>query len=332
MRGVYFDGIAVDEAQDIASYVLTQIILPALADRRGWLDVSGTPKGWSNLLGQLYKLSKNNPEWFQQTLRGSETGILPLDELNRLKSLMPPNEYEAEIECSFEAAITGAFYGKEMVEADRAGRITLVEYDKEVPVYTAWDLGYSDDTAIWFYQVVKGEVHLIDYYASNGQSIEHYANIVKDRGYKYSRHWLPHDARAKTLASGGRSIIEQLANHLGVDAISIFPELSVQDGIQAARFMLPRCYFDEERTRDGIEALRQYQREYDDDKKSFREKPRHDWTSHAADAFRGVALAWQEEFKPEMKEQPIRGITVGNVHGVTLDELWKTAPKQSRRI
>jgi hypothetical protein len=156
--------------------------------------------------------------------------------------------------------------------------------------------------------------------------------VVLSKNYKYKTHWLPHDARAKTLASGGRSIVEQLASHLGLSTLAIFPELSVQDGIQAVRLMLPRCYFDKERTEQGVEALKQYQREYDDDKKSFREKPRHDWTSHAADAFRGVALAWSEEFKEEAKKPSSRGITVGNEHGVTLNEMWDTVKKQSSRI
>jgi hypothetical protein len=332
MRGVYFDGIVIDEAQDIAAYVLTQIILPALADRKGWLDVSGTPKGWTNLLGALAKLAKENDEWFFQVLRASETGILDHEELARLKRLMPENEFEAEMECSFDAAITGAFYGKEFVQAEREGRIRDVDYDPSIPVYTAWDLGYSDDTSIWFYQVFRGEVRIIDYYANSGFNVEHYASVVLNKRYKYKTHWLPHDARAKTLASGGRSIVEQLASHLGIGNLSIFPELSVQDGIQAVRLMLPRCYFDKAKTEPGIEALKQYQREYDDDKKAFRDKPRHDWTSHAADAFRGVALAWREEFKEEAQNLPIRGITVGNVHGVSLNEMWDTVKKQSSRI
>lgn len=306
MRGVYFDGIAIDEAQDIAPHVLTQIIMPALADRQGWLDVGGTPKGWSNLLGQLLKIAKQkSDEWFLQVLKGSETGILPDDELERLRALMPENEYEAEIECSFDAAITGAYYGKEFARADKEKRITVVQHDPSVPVHTAWDLGYSDDTAIWWYQVVGAEIHLIDFYAASGLDIKHYADQIAldSRRYRYGIHWLPHDAQAKTLASGGKSIEEQLRKYLGAGSVYIVPQLSVQDGIQATRAMLPHCWFDEKKCEAGIEALRQYQREWDDDKKAFREQPRHDWTSHPADAFRMLAVAWRAE-RIEVKKKP----------------------------
>jgi phage terminase large subunit len=175
---------------------------------------------------------------------------------------------------------------------------------------TAWDLGYKDDTAVWFYQVVKGEIHVIDYYAVSGASIEDIVKVIKDKPYKYGKHQLPHDARAKTLASGGKSIIEQLATHLGINNLGIVPNLSIQDGIQAVRMMLPRVWFHMEHCRDGIEALRQYQREYDEDKKTFRQSPRHDWTSHPADAFRMLAIAWREEPKmarPDPDKQLVCG-------------------------
>ena len=207
-----------------------------------------------------------------------------------------------------------------------------VPLDPEAEVHTAWDLGYSDDTAIWFYQVIQGEVHIIDYYAGSGKSIEHYAAVVLSKGYKYATHHLPHDARAKTLASGGRSIIEQLAVHLDWKHLAITPNLSMQDGIQAARLMFPRIWIDKERCEEGLEALKQYQREWDDDKKQFKDKPRHDWTSHASDAFRYLAVCWKEEIKQEMEDKPIKGITVGD-NEVTLDELWQTTrTKSSGRI
>lgn len=313
MRGLYFDGLVLDEAQDIAPYVLTQIILPALADRGGWLDASGTPKGWTNLLGQLAKLAKDNDEWFFQTLRASETGILPPDELARLKKLMLDNEYEQEMECSFDAAITGAYYGKEINQAQADGRIGAVPYDHSMPVYTAWDLGYDDDTAIWFFQVTYGEIRLIDYYANSGENVAHYAKVIKDKCYRYGRHWLPHDARPKTLAANGRSILEQLMD-MGVKPCGITPELSVQDGIQAVRKTLPKCWFDAKATESGLDALRQYQREWDDDKKMYRDKPRHDWTSHAADAFRYLSLIWQQPDAEKPQPEPPRGpVTIGEM-------------------
>jgi hypothetical protein len=166
----------------------------------------------------------------------------------------------------------------------------------------------------------------MDYYAVSGASIEEIADVVIDKGYRYTRHFLPHDARAKTLASGGKSIVEQLAAHLGgMSKLAIVPEIGIQDGIQAVRMILPICYFDS-RCDEGLEALRQYQREYDEDKKTFRQTPRHDWCSHPADAFRMLAVAYRQDKSNE--PQP-KGKTLQTI---TLDELWdfETTHKEER--
>jgi hypothetical protein len=215
-----------------------------------------------------------------------------------------------------------------------AGRVSEVDYDPKLPVFTAWDLGYHDDTAIWFYQVTHTEIHCIDYYSGSGLSIDDYASEVLTKPYKYERHYLPHDARAKTLASGGKSIIEQLGKHLTVGKMAIVPSLSVQDGIQAARAMLPRVWFDKERTGEAVELLKQYQREWDDDKKAFRDKPRHDFTSHCADGFRMLAIAWREN-KPKEPEKPvefaIKGVN-GRIITKPLDSLWAENPTKRERF
>ncbi len=333
MRGVYFDGIVIDEAQGIAKSALTQIILPCLADRLGWLDCSGTPKGRANLLGELVAIAKKNPDkWFLQILKASETDLINRDELISLKAIMPENEYLQEFECDFDAAITGAFYGKEISLIEKENRYTTVEYNPDFEVHTAWDLGYSDDTAIWWYQAYAGEIHVLDYYSDNGKTIQHYADEIKSRLYRYGKHWLPHDARAKTLASGGKSIIEMLANELKLSTIRIVPDLSVLDGIQAGRVALQKCWFDY-KTEQGLDCLRQYQREFDDKKKSFRDKPRHDWTSHGADAFRMLAIAWKEEFKPPSPDDALKAISIGDTGNinVSLNELWESN-NQSKRF
>ena len=142
------------------------------------------------------------------TLPASKSGLLPDTELAAARAQLSEDQYLQEYECSFEAAILGAFYGKELREADDEGRITAVEYQFELPVHTAWDLGYRDDTAIWFYQVIAGEIHVIDYFAISGANIAELAEIIKSKPYKYGKHYLPHDAKAKTLAAQGKSIIE----------------------------------------------------------------------------------------------------------------------------
>lgn len=323
MRGLYFDGIVVDEGQGIAKSVLTQIILPALADREGWLDVSGTPKGWSNLLGELYKLAQHKAEWFCQILRASETGIIPAAELKRQKELMSENEYEQEFECSFDAAITGAVYGKQMTECAERMRADL--YDPKLEVMTAWDLGYDDATGIWFWQRAGREIRLIDYYEANGEDIEHYCSILKGKTYKYGKHFVPHDAANKLLAAGGRSIVQQ-AHALGV-VMYVVSATSQQNSIEALRKTLELCWFDPVACADGIEALKQYQFEFDEDKKTFRSKPRHDWSSHAADAAEIIGQVWRNEVKEKESEKP------RFLHEATANELFwpeKTKIKSER--
>lgn len=313
---------------------------PIIAENNGWALFITTPRG-RNHAHKTLEAAKQDKDWFHQVLTAEQTSVFTPEQLQKeLKEYIAEYGEEhgtaffrQEFYCDFNAPLLGSYYGREFVRVDNESRITAVEYDPELVVYTAWDIGWSDDTAIWFFQVIQGEVHLIDFYAASGMDIKHYAEVLANKPYKYGTHWLPHDARAKTLAAQGRSIVEQLAAQLGIKHLNIAPNLDVQDGIQAVRMMFSRCWFDEEKTKEGIEALRLYQREYDDDKKAFKDKPRHDWTSHAADAFRYLALVWREEIKPKVIDDSIRGLAVGNPHNITVDELWKMTPnKPNQRI
>jgi hypothetical protein len=323
MRGLGFDGIFMDEYGDFKPSVWGNVIRPALSDRQGWAVFGGTPKGKNQFWEIKQTAERLRDEWFLLQLPASKSGLLPDGELSAARAQLSKDQYDQEYECSFEAAILGAFYGVEMREATDTGRITRVDYQPEVPVHTAWDLGYRDDTAIWFYQVIRGEIHVIDYYAVSGANISELAATVTGKPYKYGKHFLPHDARAKTLAASGKSVIEQMAEHLGINNMAIVPDLSVQDGIQAVRMMLPYTWFDEDKCSEGIEALRQYQREYDEDKKAFRQTPRHDWCSHPADAMRMLAIAWRAE--PTVKPPDrIKPLMVGPENTVTLNDMWST--------
>ncbi len=330
LRGLYHDGIALDEYGDFKPSVFGNVIQPTLAARNGWLVVAGTPKGRNEFWRVRDNARRDQDEWFFLELRASESGLLSNVYLEKTRKILTPEQFAQEYECDFAAALPGAYFGKEMVEAERKGRILRVEYDKAIPVFTAWDIGYRDDTAIWFYQVVRDEIHVIDYHASSGQSVEFYANLIKEKNFRYERHWLPHDARAKTLASGGKSIIEQLAEHLGLANLAIVPNLDIQDGIQAARIAIRHSWFDEQKCAEGLEALRQYQREYDEDKKAFRERPRHDWTSHPADAFRMLAVAWRERVEEVKPKVEMRGVMVGPQNRVTLEEMMKAGESRHR--
>lgn len=330
LRGLYLDGVILDEYADMRPRVWGEIIRPLLADREGWAVFIGTPKG-HNAFYDIWRTAQVSDSWYAASIKASESGLLPAGELSDAARGMTEDQYQQEFECSFEAAILGAYYGKELREAE--SRITAVAYDRNLPVYTAWDLGYHDDTAIWWYQVTHTEIHLIDYYAGSGLSIEDYAAQVTSKPYKYARHWLPHDARAKTLASGGKSIIEQMAAYLGIGKLAIVPNLSIQDGIQAVRMMLPRCWFDKENTGDAVELLKQYQREWDEDKKAFRDKPRHDHTSHCADALRMLAVSWRENKPKEPEKAPVFPVTGrhGKIVTIELDNLWKEADRKQER-
>ncbi len=291
MRGLYFDGLAADEAQDIRPSVLTQIILPALADRKGWLDLSGTPKGWGNLLGQTYQRTRDDPEWFVQVLKASQTGLIDEAELRQLRASMPENEYLQEFECSFDAAITGAYYARELQAAEDEGRLTSVPFEPMARVQTFWDLGISDSMAIWFAQVVGREVRVIDYYEAAGHGLDHYARVLSEKPYVYERHWAPHDIQVRELGSG-RSRLEVAAG-LGI-RFDITPNISVKDGIDALRMLLPRCWIDARKCATGLEALKAYREKFDE-KRGISLGPLHDWSSHASDAARYMAVALQEQ-------------------------------------
>ena len=340
LRGLYLDGVVLDEYADMKPRLWGEIVRPLLTDRNGlngyqtWATFIGTPKG-HNAFYDIYNEAQKNPNWYVKTLRADQSGLIPEAELLDAQQSMSENQYEQEFLCSFEAAIIGAYYGQEMRRITDLERITTVDYDPMFPCHTAWDLGFNDSTSIWWFQVVYGEIRVLDHHSSNGQSIPFYTMLLDQKedqfGYKYGYHYLPHDARAKTLASGGKSIIEQISAKIDIKHLKIVPNLSLQDGIQASRLALTRCWFDN-RCEEGIECLRQYQREWDDDKKVFRDRPKHDWTSHSADAFRYLSIVWKDEDSPILKDNRIKGLHIGQTD-VTLNEMWKETPKiVNRRI
>ncbi|ABR91436.1 Uncharacterized conserved protein [Janthinobacterium sp. Marseille] len=297
LRGLFFDGVVADEYGDWKPSVWGYVIRPALADRGGWAVIIGTPKG-RNQFWEIYQHAGVNEDWLCLTIRASESGLLPPKEIEALQLELTEDAWRQEMECDFDAALPGAIFGKEIWQAEQDGRVKDDLYDPELKVHAVLDLGFTDDTAIWWFQVGK-ELRIIDCYSTHGMPIAHYNDVLHAKNYKYGDWlWLPHDARAKSLQTG-RSIEEQFRS-LGWKP-RITPELGLIDGIQAARLTLAECYIDT-KCGEGLDALKQYQREYDEDKKCFRDKPRHDWTSHYADAFRYACLVWREEMKP--KEQP----------------------------
>lgn len=331
IRGLGFDGLLNDEYGDFMPSVWGNVLRPALSDKQGWAVFMGTPKG-KNQFWDIAEMARNNPEeWYFLNLPASKSGILPQSELDDLKSQLSPDQYLQEMECNFEAAILGAYYGTEMRELSEGGRVTEVKYDPSLPTFTAWDIGHRDDTSIWWFQMIRSEIHVIDFYTVSGSGVEDVGNFVKAKPYHYAKHYLPHDARAKTFASNGKSTIEQLIAILGFENMAIVPSLSVQDGIQAVRMTLPNCWFDALKCKEGIEALRQYEREYDEDNKCFRTSPKHNWASNPSDAFRMLAISWREA--PQIRlVHPDRPLIVGPGNTATLEDMWANHKRQTRRI
>jgi phage terminase large subunit len=287
MRGIYLDGIVLDEYADMDPRVWGEIIRPALADRQGWAVFIGTPKG-RNAFFELWRRAQSEEGWYSVMHKASETGLIPESELALARRDLTEEQYAQEFECSFDAAVIGAYYGKLMLRAEADGRITGVPYDPAALVWTAWDLGIRDATAIWFAQVVGREIRIIDYYEASGVDLGHYVREINARPYAYAGHIVPHDAQAKELGTG-KSRLEVLEG-LGLRNLALAPLHRIEDGINAVRMFLPKCWLDATRCARGIDALRLYRADYDAQLQALRAQPVHDWTSHGADAFRYLAM------------------------------------------
>lgn len=312
-------------------------IRPILLENGGWAGFNSTPRG-HNHAERLYRSLLKDPEAHASLLTVDDTNLFTREQMAREKRDMADEHgeqygdalFRQEYYCSFDAAVIGSIWGDMIEKAEREGRVGEVPYDASLPVYTAWDLGYDDDTAIWFFQAIHGEVRFIDCYFNSGQAVPHYAEVLKAKPYKYRLHWLPHDAKPKTLAGGGRSIIEQLVEQ-GIKPSYIAPMLSVQDGIQAVRKMLPKSYFDREKCADGLDAARQYRREYDADRRMFHDKPEHDWTSHFADALRIAALIWRSPAEPKAEDSLEARILAGSPTKQTMGRVVNDHLKKRRK-
>lgn len=310
---------------------------PILAENKGWQVFITTPRGMNHAY-RSYDVAKKDKNAFAQLLTADDTGVFTPDELQTERSsyMQLHGEdlglalFDQEYYCSFSAAIPGAYYAGEFRRIEESGRIADVPYDSDAMVHTAWDLGYSDDVVIFWFQIVAGEIHVIDYYENNFHDIPHYADIINSKPYRYGWHWVPHDAKAKTLASGGKSIQEQLQK-LVSGTLALVPGLSLSDGIQASRAALRRAWFDAEKCADAVEKLKQYQREWNEDRQCFNDKPLHDYTSHCADAWRYLAVAWRKEVTEE-KPQTIEEMIAEMTRRPTLNELWDEHRPRAERV
>lgn len=289
LRGLYHDGAILDEFGDMDPAVWTEVVRPALSDRHGWAAFAGTPRGKNEFYNLRNRGLKGDADWTAWILKASETGLLSEADLRDARDSMDESTYAREYECDFDASIEGAYYAKEMAKAEAEGRICRVPIEPTVQVDTWWDLGIDDATAIWFVQDVGQERRVIDYIEVSGEGLPSIVKRLDNKDYRFGRHILPHDAEARELGTGV-SRTETLAR-LGLKNVEIVPQQDVADGINASRLMLSKCWFDASRCERGIEALKQYRREWDGKRQVWRERPLHDWASHAADAFRYGAMS-----------------------------------------
>jgi len=334
-RGLYFDGFALDEFGNMRNSIWTEVLLPTLIDRRGWAVFMGTPNG-PNHFRDMFEEYKSDPGWFVSFLPNSITKVIGEEDLAQLRKLMTEEEFEQEIECNFSASTRGAFYSKEIAKCEQEGRIQEIEFDKSQPLHWVLDLGWRDDTALISFQERPDGFPIMSASSDNRRAIPYYINVINATcdtyGCPRGNVWLPHDAKAKSLQTG-RSIVEQFIAH---DIMpNLVPEMSIMDGISAARMLFDQIYFNQPLTKDLVMALKSYHREYDEDKKIFRDNPVHDWSSHFADDFRYFALVVQNSMRPaspspqKQMEMDRLEKAQGAHYAFNLEDLWKSQPRRN---
>lgn len=306
---------------------------PIMMENKGWQIFITTPRG-KNHAYNTYIAGKKTDGVFAQILTVDNTGLFDYEQIDQERQAYIDDFgedqgnalFEQEWYCSFEAAILGAYYAKELAAARNEGRIGNFPVDPNFPVQTAWDIGRTDDTSIWFYQSTFDGIRVVDFHSSSLKDIDFYVDLLRKKPYQIEWLILPHDAKAKRLGMK-RTVEEQL--RFEEFKVRTLPALSVQDGIQSARKTFQRCHFHEDTTEEGLNALSQYRREWDSDKKCFKNNPVHDWTSHPADAFRYLSMAWMEAKPKKDDKKPLKGHKQ-----MTLEELWKlnSQGKQRQRI
>jgi hypothetical protein len=330
LRGLYFDGVVLDEFGDLRPSAWYSVLRPALSDRKGWAVFMGTPRG-KNAFWNIREEARINPNsHLLLELPADKTGILDAEELADARAQMTEDTFAVEYLCSFDAAVPGAYFAKLIGDAFEEKRVGKFPVDPEFKVNLVADLGYTDSCSWWGWQEMPDGYRIVDFMEDDNQPIKHYIDWVKSRPYKVGEVYLPHDARAKSLQTG-KSIIEQFLQN-GIQP-KLVPEMSLQDGIEAARLILPDCWFDEEPTYDGLDHLRAYMREWDEKTQTYRNKPKHDQHSHASDSFRYLALAARKAVRKTKGGHKITPKQVGGAsYAFALDDIWDTAPVQSGRI
>ena len=304
LRGIYLDGCIIDETGSVGETVFPEVIRPALSDRndksgKTFCYFFGTPRG-HNYFYDLFELANQSEEWHTAVYKASETEIVAEEELQAAQTMMTGDQYEQEFECSWVANIPGSIYGKDLEKALTEKRITKVPYDPALKVDTFWDLGIGDSTAIWFTQSHGSAIHVIDCFEARNEGLPFYCRVLQKKNYLYGEHYAPHDIEVRELGSGKSR--REVAWDLGLN-FRVVPKLPLEDGIHAAQMIISRCWFDAEKCKTGLDALRHYHRAYNEKLRAYRTSPVHDFSSHFADAFRYMAVGLKEKtaWQPPMQ-------------------------------
>ena len=273
-------------------------IRPILAENGGWAIFIYTPRG-RNHGYDLYEMARKNPNWHCELLTVDDTGVVSPEVIEEERAAgMPEEMIQQEFFCSFDAGLVGSYYSSQMAQLLKENRFREVPYDPSLEVHTAWDIGMRDSVAIGFVQVYDNEIRMIDYYENSGEGMLHYIKVLRDKPYLYGKHYGPHDLKVREFTTGKSR--EEVARSFGLK-FEIVQKLSIEDGIEATRNMLPMTYWDEVKTRRWYEALRQYKKKWDERAKCFSNQPDHDWTSHPADMTRILAVGLNTKRKKKIE-------------------------------
>ena len=303
LRGIYSDGLVLDEVSLLSETLFTQVIRPMLSDRQGYCVMIGTPAG-HNLFYDYWCMAESEFGWYRKMYKADETGIVPQEELEAAKSAMSLDAYNQEFLCDFSAATPGAIFAKELAEIEEQGRITKVPYDPGLRVDTHWDIGVSDATAIVFTQTVGRALHVIDYFEARNEALPFYARVLEEKEYLYGTHNAPHDIEVTDWSGTGKTRRE-VAYGLDIN-FRVLPKLPLEDGLHAAKLQIKKgTWFDRENCHQLLECLRFYHRRYDPKNRMFRTSIVRNWATHGADAWRYCAIAQRESFDGQMPPQRI---------------------------
>jgi phage terminase large subunit len=306
LRGTYYDGVVLDEYGDMKPDAYSLVLRPALSDRKGWVVFMGTPKGKNDFYKRWQAALSQPDKYFAMRLKASESGILPHSEIEDMKTEMEVEEWEQELECSFDAAFKGSFYGKAITHAEARYCFRPLDYDPTEKVSIAMDLGRADAAVIWFWQVIDGEIRFFDYWEQSGYDAEEVCEMLELKPYDYETMWLPHDALHKTFASK-KSVIDTFLSHDLPARKAPNPDLGnrVMHGIDAVRKFLRLFPFaiDSDRCKRGIDTLKNYSRKYNRATNTYGSEADHNEWSHGADAFRYAVLSIDEDHIGRSKER-----------------------------